>query len=173
MLASPWRRVLVLGLLLSGLFGLAVWYGTLEPAPSAWDLPDAEDLDRDRDRYVGERVQVRGDVVQLDPVVIHADYGVSGDVRLRIVGLDTSIPLREGIALWVYGVAEADLTVRSNNAFTVPGRGIWYTYMVSFLAGLWVLARIVRHWRFDPSSLALVRRTEPLRVRALLGGSDA
>lgn len=164
MVASrPWRGLALL-VLLGALFGLLVWYGSLEPDPSVWALPGPEELGHDYGRYVGDRVAVSGRVVETDPIVIAAQYDVNNVIRLRLVGLEDSVTVSEGARLNVYGVVEPDHTVRVLNVVQVPARGVWYTYTISFLAGLWVLGRIVRYWEVDLGELALRRRSAPLPV---------
>jgi len=172
-LRSSGVRALALLVLLSALFGLVVWHGTLDPAPDAWDLPGQEHVATDGDRYVGERVSVEGRTRGTDPVVIAADYGVDSEIRLRVVGLDADVSGQAGDSLRVYGIFEGDRTVRSLNAFVVPTWGAWYTWSISFLSGLWVLGRIVRHWRIDRDPPGLARREQPLTLGSIRGGTDA
>lgn len=165
---SPRTRAAVAFLLLCALFGLTVFHGTLEPEPSMGAFAGQEDLGDDYDRYLGERVSVEGWIVETDPAVIEAEYGVDSVLRLRIVGLDGSIRISEGKLLRVYGVVEGDRTIRALNAFAVPRSAMWYTWSISFLAGLWVLGRIVRYWRVDRAAWSLRRRSRPLCVRSWL-----
>lgn len=147
MLTTVRARLGLLLTLVALLFGLAVWYGSLAPAPAFGAYPNQEHLATDYDRYLGERVSVDGFVQTTDPVTITAEYGAGHTIRLTITGL--SISVSEGENLRVYGVVEPDSTIRTINAFTVPRRGLWYTWTVSFVAGLWVFGRIVRHWKLD------------------------
>lgn len=158
MRSSPAVRGIVLLALLGGLFGLCGWYGSLEPAPAVGAYPGAAEIGTDANRYVGERVAVGGEVVAVSPPVIDTEYGVGRTVTLRLVGLDDSIQFEEGDSLRVYGVLQTGRTVRVLRAFAVPWYGRWYTWSVSFLAGLWVLARIVRSWRLDRQAWVLRRR---------------
>lgn len=166
--SSGLPRLLVVISLLAVLFGLCVLYGALEPDPSVGAYPDGSELGTDYDRYVGERVSVGGEIVDTDPVVIEVEYGVDEVIRLRVVELDNSVGVAEGDYLRVYGVVEPDRTVRALNVFVVPQTGRWYTWSVSFLAGLWVLGRLVRHWQFDREAWVLCRRDRPLRAPAWL-----
>lgn len=170
MLRSPRSRALALMVLFGALVGLCVWYGSLGPDPAAWALPGEEELATDYDRYVGERVAVGGTVASVEPVVIVAGYGVDGELRLAVDGVPTD-SVAVGDSLRVYGVARADGSIGALNAVAVPRWGYWYMYPASFLAGLWVLGRIVRHWRLE--EWGLVPRARPLRawdrVRSLVG----
>lgn len=172
------RLATVLGLL-ALLFGLGVWYGSLAPAPDLGAYPEQEDLAADYPRYVGEYATVDGRVIATEPVTIAAEYGGGEPLELRIVGLSTSV--EAGDHLRVYGLVEPDRTIRAANAFTVPRTGRLYMVAVSFLAGLWVLGRILRQWRLDRATWALVpddrhttRQIRQVRRRlaALLGRGE-
>lgn len=166
-------RGLVVLALLGGLFGLGVWFGSLPYDPASGALPGVDLLAKDYDRFEGHEVDVGGRVVSTDPVVIVAEPDAGGELRLTVVDLDESVRVREGVDLRVYGVAEADHTVRALNAYTVSPIGLWYAWSVSFLAGLWVLGRIGRYWRVDWRTVTLVRRDTPLPWRAWLGAREA
>jgi hypothetical protein len=71
-------------------------------------------------------------------------------------------PVAEGDTLRLFGTLIDPETVRVTRSFAVPPSGATYTYSVSFLAGLWVLGRLLSHWRLDPTR-GLVRRSRPLR----------
>jgi hypothetical protein len=169
MFRSPRARLLALLVLLAAMVGLVVWHGTLEPAPEAGSYPGSEELAADYDRYLGERVTVVGRIVETDPVVIDAEYGAGESIRLAVVGLAPNVRIEAGAVLRVFGVVEPNRTVRTENAFAVPPGGRWYAWGVSFLAGLWVLSRIVRRFRFDRAERGLVSRDRPLTARSLLG----
>jgi hypothetical protein len=169
MFRSPRARLLAVLVLLAALFGLVVWHGTLTPAPEAGAYPGSDELAAGYDASLGAEVTVGGRIVETDPAVIDAEYGVDESIQLTVVGLDPSVALEEGAILRVFGVAEPDRRVRAENAFVVPAAGQWYAWTVSFLAGLWVLSRVVRGFRLDREQWGLVRREQQLTVRALLG----
>ena len=172
-LPSPSRTaaLLVLAVVLAG---LPVWYGSLPPAPEAGDYPGNEELAADVDRYVGAAVVVHGRIVEADPVVIAAPYGVDGRLELTVRG--PAVPARVGASLHAFGVVEPDGTIRAERAYATSPAGHWYAWGISFLAGLWVLWRIVRDWRYEPAAAGLAPRASPLRlgaiVRARLGPPD-
>lgn len=158
-------RVAVVVGLVALLFGLAAWFGSLGPAPELGSYPSETHLAADYERYLGERVTVDGRVVDTAPVTIVAEYGAGGHVRLTIT--DLSMDVTEGERLRVHGVAERDYTVRAIDAISVPQSGRWYAWTVSFLAGLWVLGRLVRYWRLDTAEWTLRPRESPLTTPVL------
>ncbi len=170
MLRSPRARLLAVLVLLAALFGLVVWHGTLDPAPDAGAYPGPEDLAADYEAYLGETVAVGGEITETDPAVIEAEYGVDKSIRIAVVGVDPGMTVEKGGQLRVFGVIESDGTIRAENAFFVPNSGRWYTWSISFLAGLWVLGRIALRFRLDREEWGLVRRDRPLGVWTLLGG---
>ncbi len=173
MSASPARRGLLVALLLASLFGLCVWYGTHGVAPDLGAYPTEFVVGPTPGEYVGDRVTLAGTVVGTDPVEIRIDY--ASDRHRTITVTDLSSPVQRGDQLRVFGTLVDRDTVRAANGFTVPRENYLYTYTASFVAGLWVLGRLVGQWRLDPSGL--VRRHTPrtlgdLRTR-LTGGDDA
>lgn len=151
MVAERSTRLLVLAVLCGVLFALLVAAGTLTPAPGIHDYPDAEDLDRDYAAYQGERVTVAGIVVRTDPVVIEADYGADRPLVLSI--LDLEEPVEVGQELRVFGTARPDRTIAAHETVVVSPWEVYYAWGASFVAGVWVLARFLRRWRFDGSTL--------------------
>lgn len=148
------RTITVLALL-AGLLVLGVWFASLQPAPALGDYPDEADLAADYDAYLDEPVAVGGRVVATDPVTIDA-FG--GHATYTVTGLATEPDPDDN--LYVFAVARPDATLEATTAYAVPPAGRTYTYVVSALAGLWVLARILRHWRIARWSLS-PRRTRP------------
>lgn len=169
MLRSPRARLLALVVLLAALFGLVVWHGSLTPAPDAGAYPGSAELAADYDGHLGDSVAVEGEIVGTDPVVIESEHGVDESIRLTVVGLGSDVGIEAGAILRVFGVVSPDRTISAENAFVVPAVGPLYARGISFLAGLWVLFRVVRRFRFDRTELGLVRRERPLPARSLLG----
>lgn len=153
------RAITVLGLL-ALLGGLTVWFGSLGPAPDHGAYPDEDDLATDYTQYHGKHVTVDGRVIATDPVTIVTDTDMGSPLRVTIT--DLTIAVSEGEELRVYGVVEPDYTIRAQNAVAVPQSGRWYAWSVSFLAGLWVLGRLIRHWRLDLHTWTLTPRYVPL-----------
>lgn len=160
------KRPVVLFLCFTLLFILPIWYGSLGPAPEMHAYPTGDDLARDYDHYIGDRVVVSGDVKTTDPLTIASEYDPSQTIELTIIGTSSSI--QSGTELQVYGIVRGDRTIEAINTLAIPQRGFWYSYTVSFIAGLWVLGRIFRGWRFNRDALALEPRHTPLSVLKLL-----
>jgi len=165
MIDSASGRILAVWVLLCALAGLAVLHGTQPTNPDAGVYPDTEELVTDPDRYVGERVTAYGVVRDTDPLVAVLEHG---DRAVAYEVVDADVDAEPGDRFRVYGVLEAPGRVRAIEAFTVPPRGLWYAIGISFLAGLWVLARLVAHWTVDPRRLALHPRERPLTAGRLL-----
>jgi len=164
---TPGTRIAAVIFLLVTLFGLAIWFGSLSPAPAVGDYPDQEQLGTAYNQYLGDRITVAGTVLTTDPVVIAATYNTGDVIELRITNLD--IDAEPGHTLRVYGIVRPDRHVEALSAVAVAPTGLWYTWTVSFLAGLWALARIIRHWKVS-RTLGLERRTAPLSFFG--GGPD-
>lgn len=175
MLHSWVGRVAAICGLLAVLFALMVGFGAATPDPALGDYPGGDALAEDRDRYVGDSVQVTGTVVGTAPVEIAVEYEyVAGGERhggtftVTVRNVDT--PVAEGQSLQVYGTLGPDLTISAENSVSVPAVNYTAMYLVSALAGLWTLTRVVCGWRLDPQTGALCRRDEPLQpAQALLG----
>ncbi|AUV82785.1 hypothetical protein C2R22_15000 [Salinigranum rubrum] len=170
---APARRALLVAVLLVGLFGLCLWYGTYGIAPDLGAYPTEQAVGPFPEEYVGDPVVLAGTVVGTDPVEIRIDGG--GGHHRTITVTDFSAPVQRGDQLRVFGTLVDRDTVRTTNGFTVPPENYLYTYTVSFVAGLWVLVRLVGQWRLDPTGL--VRRRAPRGLddvrRRLTGDDDA
>lgn len=171
MLDSRASRLVAVAALLAALFALAVRFGaaTAHPAPELGFYPGEDQLARDYGAYVGQRVQVSGTVVRVDPVVVAAEYETwvggryrTGVLRLTVANYGGSVA--PGDTLQIFGTAGPDRTIRARSTVAVPGANFRYMYGVSFLAGLWVLARLVRGWTVSWTDLAVRPRTAPLAV---------
>ncbi len=172
-ISSEWRAPLLL-VLLGTLFGLCVWFGTVGPAPALGAYPHEGDVGPNPAPYVGGPVELSGQVVDTNPVRMRIEYGLQQSRTLTVTNVEIST--EPGDTFRVYGTLTDPDTVRATNAFAVPPGGLRYTYVVSFVAGLWVFARIVSQWRLHRHQ-GLVRRTDPLTLRGVLnsaidGGAD-
>lgn len=163
--AAVYRRVVAIICLVGLLSALGVWYGGLSPAPEAGDYPDENDLGGTYSRYLGDRAMLSGRVTETTPVVLVTEYGAGETLRLTVTNL--SLSAANGDRLRVYGVVEPNHTIRAVDAYTQPPRAYWYASTVSFLAGLWVLGRVVRYWRLDTSDWTFEPRSKPVTPRVV------
>lgn len=149
-------RLLALATLGSVLLALLVAAGTLAPAPELHAYPAAEDLDGAYPAHQGERVTVAGTVVHTDPIVIEADYGADRPLVLSILHVEE--PVEVGQELRVFGTARPDRTIAAHETVVVSPWETYYAWAASFVAGVWVLARFLRGWRLDRSTLSFAPR---------------
>jgi len=157
---------IVLGLVVLG--GLVVAAGAQTPAPALNDYPDGDEVGLDPGAYVGQQVSLGGKVVSTDPVRIDVEYGTGETFTATVTGVDR--PVAEGDHLTAFGTLEDEGTLAADRVMVRQPWELSYMYVVSFVAGLWVLARTVRRWRFDADRLGFVPREEPISIR---GGRDA
>ncbi|WP_424003521.1 hypothetical protein ACOZ4I_04685 [Haloarcula salina] len=163
-----WRgRTAGVAVLLAVLFALVVGFGGISPAPELGAYPDERALVQDYDALVGEKIQVTGTVVQTDPVTIAVEYDfvADGDRHTGVLDLtvtDVATPVAEGETLQLYGTVRPGMTVVAVNSVAIPAANFASMYVVSALAGLWTLGRLVCGWRIDWRRGALCRRDRPL-----------
>ncbi|WP_416840388.1 hypothetical protein [Haloferax sp. DFSO52] len=162
---TPVRRLVAILVLLGCLLGLMIWFGSLAPDPAVGAYPSTTELGIEYDVWVGEQASLTGTVIETDPLTIVAEYGSGEQVRLKVTG--AAIDAQQGDTLAVYGVVEPNHTIRALNAYTIPASNYLYMYVVSFLAGVWVLGRLIRTWRIDWGSWSLEPRAKPLQASDL------
>lgn len=151
-------RVLAVVLLAAALAGVLVGAGTIGPDPATNTFPDEEDVGSSPGDYVGQRVSVGGTVVGTDPVVVRVRYGIHEYARVTVVNVEE--PVSEGDSVSVFGTLTDERTIDAERTVIRAPWETWYMYGVSFLGGLWVLGRLVRHWCVDRELIALVPRGE-------------
>lgn len=161
------RRALAVVVLLGVLFGLLVGYGVTGPPDSAsTQLPSESEFGPTTTAYLDERVSATGTIVDDDPVRLEIEYTDESSI-LTLEGY--TAPATIGSYELVTG------TLRDESTIAVIGseaRAPWetsYMYLVSALAGCWVLVRLVRGWRFDRSQLAVTPRVRSSRPTASSG----
>ncbi|WP_254525236.1 hypothetical protein [Natrinema caseinilyticum] len=148
--------------LLAALLGLVYWTGAVGAEPLERGYPDEVDVTQNRDAYVGDRVAIGGIVVETDPVVIATQR--SGYGRFTVVGAHeslqhSSVTLETGDRVTAFGTLEDESTLVADRTVTDRLRDTLYMVVVSFVAGCWVLGRLVRGWRLDLDRFALVPRS--------------
>lgn len=182
MLDTRTSRLATLCVLVAILTLLAIWFGLpTPPNTESGRFPDTADLARNDDAYTGQHVQVSGRIVQLDPVVITAsgEYWTGDRYRVverRVTITDPTPTVTRGQELQVYGVLRQDGSITATNSVVVPTRNRRYMYGVSALAGVWVLARLIRGWTIIWGTLAMKPRQEPTTspaTRRQEGSTDA
>lgn len=159
MLDTRAARVATLAILTAALLWLCARFATLPPDTGAGNFPNAGNLLSDYDALVGREVLLTGTVVSTDPAVLEIARG--GRV-MRLVLRDLAASPAVGDRVQVHGTVRPGRVVEVIDAVVVPRSGLRYAWSVSFLAGLWVLGRLVRFWRIDPGRFAVVARSRPL-----------
>ena len=172
MIDARGSRIAALALVLATLAIALVAFGTMAPNPAEGRYPNTNHLVGHETQYLGEHVIVDGTVVETDPLVLTADYdfvrdGVYQSGTILVTVTDSQIQTSLGERAQVYGILTADRTVRATTTRISSGDRL-YMYLASFLAGLWVLLRLARQWRLDPTRLAITPRDAPRTVRSLL-----
>jgi len=155
-MTSRGRRLLAIGLLLGLLFGLSVWHGTLAPNATDGRFPGPEAIAADGDSLVGDRVTVWGTVVATDPIVIETEPR-GEPVRFTLTGQAVA-GARAGGSVGVHGRLQSATTVAVERALLQEAWELRYLYVISFVAGLWVLGRFLRGWRVDLTTLSVSPR---------------
>lgn len=155
---SPGSRVLAVALLAVVLAGVLVGAGTIGPDPATNTFPDGADVASDPAAHVSQQVAVGGTVVETDPVVIRVRYGFDEFTHLTLVNVED--PVSEGDSISVFGTLTDEGTIEAERTLVRTPWESWYMYVVSFVGGLLVLGRLVRHWRVDRERVALVPRGE-------------
>lgn len=151
MIERPPGRIgalLVVGCLL---VGSLVGAGATTPDPALNDYPDADEFGPDYGDYVGDVVEFGGTVVATDPVVLEVDHGIDGTLLLVVTNVEQ--PVDPGDRLRVFGTVQPGYAVEAHGTVAVAPWEQYYAWGISFVAGLWVLARFLRGWSFDRESL--------------------
>ncbi len=165
MLPSGRSRAIVIIILILILFSLFIWHGTLSPAPEKGRYPGTDDVVDDYNRYVGEYVEIDGEVIETDPVMIKLE---SGDRTIELEVADLREEPDEGDRLSVFGTVGENRTIYVSNAMIRPLWRYVYLYGISLLGAVWVGMRIIGQWRFDKKILAFKPREEPFTAKEVL-----
>lgn len=164
------RGILIL-ILLTVLCSLFVLGGIdRPPAPEMGVYPGAEKIAEQPNRYQNQQVSFGAQVVSTDPVVVEAEYGTDTgikSIRLEITGIATTV--EHGDRLQIFGVLTGPGSVRALNIVAVPQTGRWYAWVISAVAGLWVLARLFNQWTVDSRTGAVCPRSQTVTHRVLRG----
>ena len=126
------------------------------------DYPGEDEVGPNPGTYVGQQVSLDGRVVGTDPLRIEVEYGTGETFAVTVTGVGRAVSA--GDHLNAFGTLEAEGRMSADRVFVREPWELWYMYAVSFVGGLWVVARTVRRWRVDADRMAVVRREEPLPV---------
>lgn len=160
-------RIFLIGLLLAGHVALFPLFALQSPNPAAGVFPTEQEFIGAGDEYIGNQVTTEGTVQSTAPIRIQVQT-TSGTHSIRITGIDSSPAV--GDNLRVHGQLRGPTTIHATTVLVVPQQDRWYAWGISFLAGLWVLSRLIRHWTIDRRTLGFHPRARPLSVRHLLWG---
>ena len=145
--------VVLFALLLAGSF---VWYGTVDPDPADNSYPGSDEIGQNPDAYLGDHVSIDGTVVSHDPLQVETSYGLDSTTTLEITGVDDPPPI--GHTLNLFGTLTEPTVIHAENTISRAPWEATYLYIVSFLGGLWVLGRLVQHWRVDRTTRSVIPR---------------
>lgn len=173
MLTTRWRRATALFILLGAVFAGCVWFGALQPAPTDGRYPSTDDIVQHPDQYEGEPVVVNGEVVASQPLRVEASYSFVRDGRLQrgtvpFTITNAKVAASIGDEIQVFGVLHQEQTIQATRIVVTPSRNVRYMYAISALAGLWVLSRLLRQWRFAADRFAVVPRSGPIRLTDII-----
>jgi len=159
-------RTRLICLLLIALFGLLVFGGIdRPPAPELGHYPDAYEIAESPNKYQNQRVGVGGRVLSTDPVIVRAEYRTDTGIKtIRLWITDVDVSVSQGDTVRVFGILTDSQTVQAIRIVEYPQTGQWYAWVTSFIGGLWVLTRIVKHWKIDIPTGAFIPRLEMLQL---------
>lgn len=166
MIYTAKQRIFVVVILLFIQIALFPAYAKQPTNSDAGVYPNVGDILECPDKYVGHRIETGGITRQTDPLVIEV-VTTRGDYPITVT--DTELTPKTGDKVRVFGILTDPHTIRSIDAFVQPRTGRWYAWGISFLAGLWVLSRMIRYWTVDPTTMGFYPREAPLSVRGTLG----
>jgi len=150
---SPrWTLLWSLLLLICVLGGLFLWAGTLDPNIQNHRYPDSADVAANPELYVGASVEVSGTVIETNPAIITVTSGTETQ-NLEITNVEK--PISEGETVFVFGTLQDTNTIEANSVVSRTALAERYMLIVSFVAGLWVLARLIKDWEFGPDKSLL------------------
>ena len=110
-------------------------------------------LYEDYESHVGETVDdLNGIVISTDPVKI-----AIADNRMQLTVHDMNAAVSPGDKVRIFGVIRPERVIEAENAIVAAQPSTQLrTYLVSFVAGVWVVYRIIRDFTLDWNNWALV-----------------
>jgi hypothetical protein len=118
------------------------------------NYPNEGDVIENPDAFVGDKVVFGGIVVETDPVTVEVKPETGDTIYVTFENVNR--PPSVGDEISAYGTLEEGHTLDVERAIVRVPWEFSYMYIVSFVGELWVLVRILRHWRFDFEQLAFV-----------------
>lgn len=161
-------RVAVGIILLFGIFGLGIHYGSTYD--SNWPHPTGDQLATDYDSFVNERVLLIGEVTSTDPAhetIVVEITDSADDVAAEITVQDASGSVEPGGTVQVYGILTVDRTMTDSETVVVnrDATDSQYKLAVSIVGILLAVGYFFRYWRLDIRGLAFEQRpTDPTEV---------
>ena len=146
-------RLALILVLLAVLGGLLVSAGTMLPDPGMHNYPHTDHVYGNAEMYLDEYVELSGPAVESDPLVIR--IGRTGG-HITIDGADRAVVPGQHVS--AFGVLTDESTLEAERVLVREPWEATYMYAVSILAAIWVAGRIVRDWRFDFGTFAIVPR---------------
>lgn len=165
MVKSIRLRIIGTIFLLSILLVFFIWYGHSTPNPEKGNFPNEKHIIEDYDSYIGEKVELGGEIVETKPLTIEVKSG-SESIFLLIKGIDE--PVNEGDHLTVYGLLENNNEIRVFNFIVQKRIKIIYMYGISSIAAVWVLSRLIKGWVFNIKHWTLEPRDEKISLKNLI-----
>lgn len=151
MAGRPLVRILVAGLLLLSVAGMAVDYAASADERTVY--PSEEHLEEHYERFHGQEVRVW---------LVVAEVGdgqfSGGGWQVRVDPVPASVD--EGDSVQVVGTARPGTVIEARELFVTERTNKHYMYAVSAIAVLLTAAVTLRHWRPSVGRLALVPRRE-------------
>lgn len=159
---SRGQRASLILILLIGLCSLLVWGGIERPPdPELGTYPDTERIAQQPDEYQNEQVSFAAQVVSTEPMMVRAEYGTETGIKsIRLEIVDVRTAATKGETVQIFGILTESQTVQATNIVVYSQSGRLYARVISFVAGLWVLIRIIGHWKIDIKSGAFLPQSE-------------
>jgi hypothetical protein len=156
---NHWNRIGLVVFLLGVLVGLFIWVGTLEPDPTDNNYPDESDIHNNPELYLGEQVSVSGTIVNTEPLTTSHQIYPNNTITFTIENADIDADI--GDRLSVYGTLHERNKIQATGTVHAEQGKMQDMYIVSFLAGLWVLGRLLNWWTVDTQACEVAPLNQP------------
>jgi hypothetical protein len=146
-------RAFVLCLLVSTAGGMMIDYANHAQDQSPY--PSSEEVNRDYNIYIGEKVNFWAKVVAVREDGIVVNYG---DTRLLILAPDLIV--NPGDEIQVYGTLRSEHRLLPERIIVSPQSDRLYMLFVSVIGVLLSLTLFVRHWEINKDSWTITPRNK-------------